>query len=68
MRRGENSGATLHHVNIVRNIQTIALKNNSGNVSINLPAGLSAKDCEVIAFTQDANMKITSAAKTNIQL
>ncbi|HYJ62415.1 MAG TPA: DUF1223 domain-containing protein, partial [Parafilimonas sp.] len=66
--RGENHGATLHHVNIVRNFQTISLKNNTGNVSLNLPAGLSAKDCEVIAFAQDANMKITSAAKTNIQL
>lgn len=67
VQRGENHGATLHHVNIVRNIQTIALKNNSGNISLNLPAGLSAKDCEVIAFTQNANMKITSAAKASIQ-
>lgn len=68
VQHGENHGATLHHVNIVRNMQTIQLKNNSGNVSFNLPAGLSANDCEIIAFTQNANMKITSAAKTNIQL
>jgi hypothetical protein len=68
VQRGENHGATLHHVNIVRSFQTIALKNNAGNISLNLPAGLSAKDCDVIAFTQDANMKITSATKTNITL
>ncbi len=68
VQRGENHGATLHHVNIVRSFQTIALKNNTGKVSLNLPAHLSAKDCAVIAFTQDANMKITSAAKANIQL
>jgi len=68
VKRGENHGATLHHVNIVRSFQTIALKNNTGNVSLNIPKGLSAKDCAVIAFTQDANMKITLAAKTNIQL
>jgi hypothetical protein len=68
VQRGENHGATLHHVNIVRNFQTIALKNTTGNVSLNLPAGLSAKDCAVIAFTQDANMRVTSAAKTNILL
>ena len=68
VQRGENHGATLHHVNIVRNFQTIALKNNSGNTSLNLPAGLSAKDCEVIAFIQNTNMKIISAAKTDIQL
>jgi len=68
VQRGENHGATLHHINIVRDLQTIALKNNTGNISLSLPAGISAKDCEIIAFTQDANMKITSAAKTNIQL
>jgi len=68
VQRGENQGATLHHVNIVRSFQTIALKNNTGKVSLHLPAGLSEKDCEVIAFTQDANMRVTSAAKTNIRL
>ncbi len=69
IQRGENSGATLHHVNIVRSLQTISLKKNAGNVSFNLPAGLSAKDCEVIAFSQDAkNMKITAAAKADVQL
>ena len=67
VQRGENHGATLHHVNIVRDLKTIALKNNSGNTLLNLPDGLSAKDCEIIAFTQDANMKITSATKTDIQ-
>jgi hypothetical protein len=68
VQRGENHGATLHHINIVRNIKTIALKGNTGDLTFNLPPGLSLKDCEVIAFTQDANMKITSAAKTDIQL
>ncbi len=68
VQRGENSGETLHHVNIVRNIQTVDLKNTSGNISINLPAGLSAKDCQIIAFIQNAeNMKIIAAAKTDIQ-
>ena len=67
VQRGEDHGATLHHVNIVRSFQTITLKHDTGNVSLNIPAALSAKDCEIIAFTQDANMKITSAANTNIQ-
>lgn len=67
--RGENSGATLHHVNIVRSLQTISLKNNAGNISFNLPAGLSAKDCSVIAFIQNPkNMKIIAAAKADIEL
>lgn len=69
VQRGENSGATLHHVNIVRSLQTISLKNNAGNISFNLPAGLSAKDCAVIAFIQNPkNMKIIAAAKADIQL
>lgn len=69
VRRGENNGVTLHHVNIVRSIQTIALKSNTGSITLNLPAGSSAKDYQVIAFTQNANnMNITSAAKADIQL
>jgi hypothetical protein len=68
VQRGENHGATLHHVNIVRNIETVSPKNNTGNILLDLPAGLSAKDCQVIVFTQNTNMKITAAAKTNIQL
>ena len=69
IQRGENSGATLHHVNIVRSLQTISLKNNTGNASFKLPAGLSAKDFDVIAFIQDEKtMKITAAAKADVQL
>lgn len=67
VQRGENHGATLHHVNIVRDLRTIYLKNNSGNIAINLPEGLSAKDCEVIAFIQNTNnLKVITAAKANI--
>ncbi len=68
VKRGENSGATLHHVNVVRSLQTISLKSSSGNITLSLPNGVSAKDCNVIAFTQNAgNLKITSAAKVDIQ-
>ena len=68
VKRGENSGATLHHVNVVRSLQTISLKNSSGNIILSLPNGVMAKDCNVIAFTQNAgNLKITSAAKADIQ-
>lgn len=65
--RGENSGATLHHVNIVRDIKT-ASASEKGNVVLNIPKELSAKDCHVIAFTQNANdNKITAAAEASIQ-
>lgn len=67
IQRGENSGATLHHINIVRDLQTVPAANN-GKVILTIPAGLEAKDCRVIAFIQNINDgKITSAAEENIQ-
>ena len=67
IQRGENSGATLHHVNIVRDLQMISASAN-GNVVLNFPDGISAKDCRVIAFTQNVNdSKITAATEVDIQ-
>ena len=67
IQRGENTGATLHHVNIVRDIKTTIASAN-GNIALTIPAGLSSKDCSVIAFTQNTNNnKITSASEVNIQ-
>ncbi len=64
---GENSGATLHHVNIVRDIKTVTAFEN-GNAVLKIPDGLSAKDCHVIAFNQNTNdSKITAAAEVDIQ-
>ena len=66
IQRGENSGATLHHVNIVRDIQTLSAAN--GNIVLKIPVGLAAKDCRIIAFTQNkTDNKITSATEVNIQ-
>ncbi|MBS1748183.1 MAG: DUF1223 domain-containing protein [Bacteroidetes bacterium] len=63
---GENSGATLHHVNIVRDIENIqAFK--SGNVAIKLPANFTDANFKVIAFVQDVNDdKIIAATATDI--
>jgi hypothetical protein len=66
IQRGENTGATLHHVNIVRDIKTSASAN--GNIALTIPADLSSKDCKVIAFTQNTNdNKITAATEVSIQ-
>jgi hypothetical protein len=67
IQRGENTGATLHHVNVVRDTKTTTAVAN-GNIALTIPAGLSAKNCCVIAFTQDMNdNKITSATQVSIQ-
>lgn len=67
VKRGENSGATLHHVNVIRDFQTTSA-NSNGNITLHIPNGLTAKDCQVIAFMQNANnLKITAAVKADIQ-
>ncbi len=67
IQRGENTGATLHHVNIVRDIK-ITAASDKGNTTLEIPEGLATKDCRVIAFTQNINdSRITAAAEVNIQ-
>ncbi len=63
---GENGGHTLSHVQIVRNLQTIALEGkSSGSAKISLPASLDPKGLELIAFLQNTrNGEITAAAKS----
>ena len=62
--RGENSGRTLSHVQIVRAITSTPVKTGEGNVSIALPKGFDAKGYELIAFLQNpANGEISGAAK-----
>jgi len=64
---GENHGATLHHVNIVRDIKTISLETTEGTTVVTMPDGLSPGDCMIIAFAQNENdLKITSAAEARI--
>ena len=67
IQRGENSGATLHHVNVVRDIKTITATAN-GNIELAIPPGLSPKDCGIIAFVQDtADNKIMAATEATIR-
>lgn len=52
--RGENKGRHLQHVNIVRDFRSILMDKTSagGTIKLKLPAGLTPKDCKVIAFLQ----------------
>lgn len=49
--KGENKGRTLHHINIVRNIFYLPLKEKTTNFT--LPAGLQKEDVFVAGFIQD---------------
>ena len=53
IKKGENRGKTLHHINIVRNIQQVKADKQSLPVSFELPAGLEKKDFFIAAFMQD---------------
>lgn len=54
VKRGENAGATLSHVQIVRSFQTILLGGkNGGEARLSLPEGLTGKQMEIIGFLQN---------------
>jgi len=51
IKKGENKGRTLHHINIVRNIFYLPLKERTTNFTI--PAGFTKEDFFVAGFIQD---------------
>lgn len=69
VKRGENRGHNLDHINIVRELKTIAVdKKANATVDFHIPSGLSSKDLKLIAFIQGkTNLKITGATETVIK-
>jgi hypothetical protein len=56
VKAGENTGRTLSHVQIVRQLQTVKVDANSNGAGfLPLPAGVNTSDEEIIAFLQDDN-------------
>lgn len=54
IKRGENSGRTLRHENVVRMFQTVSLKNSqSGLVAIELPNTVKLQNSSIIGYVQD---------------
>jgi len=67
--RGENSGKLLHHVQIVRALESMPLDRNSGTFLIKKPVDFVAAEWEIVGFLQDnATGMIGAAAKTNFNL
>jgi hypothetical protein len=62
VKRGENSGKKLKHINVVRELQTVDATN--GRATFALPSQLNAADFVVIAYTQDKDTwQVTAASE-----
>lgn len=70
VKRGENAGRILSHVQIVRKIQTENISSSeTGHAEILIPAGFDAKSWEVIGFLQNKNTgEISAAAKSGFKI
>lgn len=63
VKRGENHGRELHHINIVRELKTVNTTDSS--VAFTVPLGLSTKDLKIVGFVQNKNnLGINGAAET----
>lgn len=70
VKKGENSGHRLNHINIVRVFKTIDTgKARKGTIPFTIPEGLTTKDISIIAYLQDERtFQITGATQAFIQL
>ncbi len=68
VKRGENGGRILHHVNIVRDFKIIRKNQSTGSAILTIPADLKAADCKIIAYLQEANNgQVTAATASEIK-
>ncbi len=65
VKRGENNGATLTHINIVQDI--VEMNESKGKASFNLPANFEKENYIVVAFIQNKeSFEISNAKKISI--
>jgi hypothetical protein len=66
VKQGENSGRTLHHVNVVRAFRTVAVQGN-GYLTMEVPTELSDLPLQVIAYAQSSeNYNVSGADRKTI--
>lgn len=64
VKRGENGGRKLHHINIVREMKTVS--SSKGNVELKIPDDLTAADVKIIAYLQERNGAITAVQSKTV--
>ncbi len=62
IKRGENAGLSIHHINIVRELKEV--KPGAGTIMMKLPAGLEAGQVHVVAFLQKQDGRVTAAMRS----
>ena len=62
VKRGENSGKTLRHINLVRDFKSV--NSGEGSVTMSLPQSLKPENCLIIAYLQDKTSWNISGAKS----
>jgi len=63
---GENSGRTLAHAQIVRELQTVNLNQTKGTSYIKVPQGYNPQNWEVVGFIQNSTTgEVLSATRAN---
>jgi len=66
VKKGENAGRNLHHVNIVRALHTFDIKQN-GSLTIEIPKELASVALQLIAYTQSReSLKILGADQKDL--
>jgi len=67
VKRGENAGRQLNHIHIVREFKSIDNPNATGNISLQLPKGLTIRDIRILAYLQNKkNWTVTGATQSDI--
>ena len=66
IKRGENKGKTLHHINIVRELNELIISGKEEKRTITLPMGLNKEDVLVAGFIQDRRSGKIKAIKTSV--
>lgn len=66
VKAGENGGRTLSHAQIVTNLQAFDVTKAKGTEKVQLPAGFNIRDWEVVAFLQNPETGVISAANRAI--
>jgi hypothetical protein len=68
IKRGENEGRHLDHVNVVRDFKVLNTEGLTGSADIEIPAGLAKSDCKIIAYLQNpVSMEVSGVAEAVIQ-